>query len=108
VLKLAEIESPEPRKPHDVLIRLRTGGVNPADCQARTRPFCRLCEKAGQQWIGPRPGRCGIVEAAGFYPWRLASPAARCKRDGVTNGSHTAIQMRENSIQTVPRRLKHL
>jgi hypothetical protein len=45
VLKLAEIESPEPRKPHDVLIRLRAGGVNPADCQARTRPFAGYVKK---------------------------------------------------------------
>jgi NADPH:quinone reductase-like Zn-dependent oxidoreductase len=39
VLRLVMTHVPEPRTPHDALIRVPAAGVNPADWQARRRPL---------------------------------------------------------------------
>ena len=72
VLQLSEVEMPRLKKPHDVLVRVRAAGVNPADCQARTRPFASYVKDQVASGLILGLDGAGVVEAVGEEVARFA------------------------------------
>jgi NADPH2:quinone reductase len=65
VLRLMRTRVPEPRTPHDAVVRVYAAGVSPADSQARRRP---LASHATEQFSGGLilgMEGAGVVEAVG-------------------------------------------
>jgi len=72
VLQPTEVEAPGLRKPHDVLVRVRAAGVNPADCQARSRPFASYVKDQVTSGLILGLDGAGVVEAVGEGVTRFA------------------------------------
>ena len=65
VLRLMRTRVPEPRTPHDALVRVLAAGVSPADSQARRRPLAsHATEQLSGGLILGMEG-AGVVEAVG-------------------------------------------
>jgi NADPH2:quinone reductase len=65
VLRLMRTRVPEPRTPHDALVRVHAAGVSPSDSQARRRPLASHArEQLGGGLILGMEG-AGVVEAVG-------------------------------------------
>jgi NADPH2:quinone reductase len=65
VLELREVEAPTIRGPHDVQVRVRAAGVNPADWQARRRPFADYVKDQNANGLILGLDGAGVVEAVG-------------------------------------------
>lgn len=65
VLQLDEVDAPEIKQPHDVLIRVRAAGVNPADWQARKRPFAGYVKEQTKSGLVLGLDGAGVVEVVG-------------------------------------------
>lgn len=72
VLQLIDVDAPQITKPHEVLVRVRAAGVNPADYQARRRPFAEQIAKQTGSWPILGLDGAGIVEAVGEAVTRFA------------------------------------
>jgi NADPH:quinone reductase len=65
VLEFKEVEAPTIRGPHDVLVRVRAAGVNPADWQLRRRPFAGYVKEQNPDGLILGLDGAGVVEAVG-------------------------------------------
>jgi NADPH2:quinone reductase len=65
VLELREVEAPAIAKPHEVLVRVKAAGVNPADWQARSQPFASYVKHQTDSGLILGLDGAGIVEAVG-------------------------------------------
>lgn len=72
VLQLAEVEAPELRKPHDILVRVRAAGVNPADWQARAQGTPDYVKEQTTSGLILGLDGTGVVEAVGEGVTRFA------------------------------------
>lgn len=65
VLRLEEVDAPQLRTPNDVLVRIKAAGVNPADWQARKRPFAGYVKEQTDEGLILGLDGAGVVEATG-------------------------------------------
>jgi NADPH:quinone reductase-like Zn-dependent oxidoreductase len=89
VLEFKEVEAPTIRGPHDVLVRVRAAGVNPADWQLRRRPFAGYVKEQNPDGLILGLDGAGVVEAVGsavtrFTPTRYTTLMAGMDRRAAT------------------------
>jgi NADPH2:quinone reductase len=82
VLELREVEAPTIRGPHDVLVRVRAAGVNPADWQARRRPFADYVQDQNPDGLILGLDGAGVVDAVGSAVTRFSPGDAVYYVDG--------------------------
>jgi NADPH:quinone reductase-like Zn-dependent oxidoreductase len=65
VLQMEEVDTPVISRPHEVLVRVRAAGVNPADWQARKRPFAAYVKEQKDSGLILGLDGAGVVDAVG-------------------------------------------
>jgi NADPH:quinone reductase len=104
VLRLVDLPEPELRGDHDVRVRLKAAGVNPADYKIRTNGLIRGTLPAVLGWDG-----AGIVEATGAAVTRFRPGDAVYLCDGgfgATPGTYQEVKViDERFVARMPERL---
>lgn len=105
-LKFLEVDRPEIKAPNDVLVRVVAAGLNPADVQARRRPFESYVKEQKSAGLILGLDGTGIVEAVGSAVTKVRKGDEVYYVDGgygVLPGSHAEYKVvNENYLAPKP------
>lgn len=96
VLQVEEVDAPQLSNPHDVLVRIKAAGVNPADWQARKLPFAGYVKEQTDSGLILGLDGAGTVEMVGAAVSRFQPGDAVYYVDGgfgVHPGSYAELKV---------------